>query len=194
MIRSRARVFLRGALAALLVAGTSGAAFALDGAPAATAAEKKTIPAVSLPGSDGKSHDLKALTAEGPVFFYFIKDGCPVNEPIVKYMNRVAQAYDGKVKFVGVLFGDEATYKKWNERHKVPYTVLFDAKKEAIKGFGVGKSPESILVGKGGDVLVHWKGVSGGVIAEMSTAMAKAAAIEPVKVDTAGAPDEARQG
>lgn len=193
MIRSRVRVVLSGVFAAAALTLAVGVAFADEGAPAA-ATQKLTAPSFSLPGSDGKTHDLKSLTAETPCFFYFIKDQCPVNEPVVKYMNRVAAAYDGKVKFVGVFYGDEATYKKWQERHKAPYTVLFDTDKTAIKGFKVGKSPESVLVAKGGEVLKHWKGVSGAVVTEMGAAMAKAAAIEPVKVDVAGAPEAARQG
>lgn len=193
MTRSRVRVVLQGALAAAAISFATGVALANEGAPAA-ATQKLSAPQFSLPGSDGKTHDTKSLTADGPCFFYFIKDMCPVNEPVVKYMNRVAAAYDGKVKFVGVFYGDEATYKKFQERHKVPYTVLFDTDKTAIKGFKVGKSPESILVAKGGEVLMHWKGVSGAVVTEMSAAMAKAAAIEPVKVDTTGAPEAARQG
>jgi peroxiredoxin len=193
MNQRRIRVLISGALAALAIAGTSVVAFAIEGAPAA-ATVKKTAPEFSAPGSDGKTHDLESLTADTPCFFYFIKDACPVNEPIVKYMNRVAAAYDGKVKFVGVFFGDEDTFKKFQERHKVPFTVLFDADKSLIKGFKIGKSPESVLVAKGGEILAHWKGVSGSVLNEMSASMAKAAMVEAVKVDTAGAPEAARQG
>jgi peroxiredoxin len=181
----------RAALAAALIAATGVSAAAFQESPAAA---KATAPKFSLPGSDGKTHDLASLTTDTPCVFYFIKDLCPVNEPIVKYMNRLATAYGDKVKFVGVLSGDRDVYGKWQLRHSAPYTVLFDPQKTLIKAFKVGRSPESILVAKGGEIVTHWKGVSAPLLDEMSTAMARAAAVEKVEVDTKGAPETARQG
>ncbi len=181
--------FLLGGLAALALAG---GAIAHD--DHGTAAAEKKAPSFTAKGNDGKSHDLAALTSDGPVLFYFIKDLCPVNEPIVKYMSRLAKAYDGKAKVVGVFGSDSSALAKFQERHAVPFLVLFDAEKSIIKSFKIGKSPESVLVSKDGRVLHHWKGVSAGFLKEMGGLMAAEIQAEPVAFDMDGAPSAPRQG
>lgn len=145
-------------------------------------------------GSDGKSHTLASLTEKGPVFLYFIQATCPINAEAVKYFNRIAEAYKGKVSFVGVIDGEKEEYDTWQSKFKAPYTVLLDPDMKIIKSYGALRSPWGILVDKDKKIAKVWTGYSKGQIDEMSASIAGAGKVAKVKIDTSGAPDMATAG
>lgn len=175
-----------------------GVAAALLGAMLTARAENwkpgASAPAFSAAGSDGKDHSLKSLTGDKPLVLYFIGESCPVNNQAVKYYNRVAEAYKGKVNFVGVIDGDKAKHAQWQAKHKAPYTVLFDPDMKVIRSYKAERSPWTILVGKDGKIVKEWVGYSIGEIDELSAEMAKQAKVALAKIDTSGAPASPRAG
>jgi peroxiredoxin len=151
-------------------------------------------PAFSAKGSDGKTHTLASLTAKGPVYLYFIKEDCPINDQAVKYYNRVGDAYKGKATMVGVFDGGEAAYKKWAAKFKPTYPVLFDPNKTIIRSYRAERSPWVIQVDAKGQVAKVWPGYSEKDLNQLSASMAGAAKTQPQKIDFSGAPGSTRYG
>lgn len=145
-------------------------------------------PTFSAPGSDGKTHTLASLTAKGPAFLYFIKDGCPVNAEAVVYMNRLADAYKGKATFVGVINADKSGYERWNKTYKSPMPVLLDPDLKIIRSYKASASPWVVEVTKDGTIGQVWKGYSSKSLGEIGTKLASAAGVKPAQVDLKGAP------
>lgn len=165
--------------AVLLTAGCSSTEPVANGAAA---------PKFALAASDGKTHTLESLTASGPVFFYGIKDGCPVNAKAEDFYDQLARAYAGKATFVGVSNLSAETFPKWKDKFGPSYTVLFDADKELISGLGMKRSPWLVQVNKDGSVAKSWPGYSTLDLEDMSEAMAAAAGVAPATLDFDAAP------
>ncbi|HRF60072.1 MAG TPA: peroxiredoxin family protein [Fimbriimonadaceae bacterium] len=153
-----------------------------------------SAPAFSAKTSDGKTHTLKSLTGQKPLVLYFIGSTCPVNAQAVKYYNRVAAAYKGKVNFVGVIDADAAGFKSWQEKFKAPFPVLLDPDMKIIKAYKAERSPWTIMVDKTGKIQKEWAGYSVGEINELSASIAGATKGATAKIDTSGAPTSPRAG
>ncbi len=166
-------------VAALASAGCSSTEPIANGAAA---------PKFSLAASDGKTHTLESLTSGGTVFFYGIKNGCPVNAKAEDFYDQLARAYAGKATFVGVSNLTADTFPKWDEKFDPSYTVIFDPKKELISGLGMERSPWLVQVGRSGKVVKSWPGYSGLDLEDMSEAMAASAGIQPAALDFDAAP------
>jgi len=154
----------------------------------------KAAPDFKATGSDGKQHTLASLTAKGPVFLYFIKATCPVNAEAVKYFNRVAEGYKGKVAFVGIIDGEKGEYETWQGKFKAPYPVLLDPDMKIIKSYDAMRSPWGVLVGKDKKIAKVWDGYSISQKNEISASIAGAGKVAAVKIDTTGAPRNAAAG
>ncbi|MBX7134425.1 MAG: peroxiredoxin family protein [Fimbriimonadaceae bacterium] len=146
-------------------------------------------------GSDGKSYTLKSFTgSKKPTVFYFIGATCPVNAEAVKYYNRVAEAYKGKINFVGVINANKEEYKTWQQRFKAPYLVLLDPDLKIINSFEAERSPWTILVDTNGKMTKTWVGYSVDEINQLSASIAGATKVTVAKVNTSGAPTSPRAG
>lgn len=154
----------------------------------------KTASDFKATGSDGKQHTLSSLTAKGPVFLYFIKTTCPVNAEAVKYFNRVAAGYKGKVAFVGIIDGEKEEYQTWQAKFKAPYTVILDPDMKIIKSYDALRSPWGVLVGQDKKIAKVWDGYSVGQLNDIAASIAGAGKVAAVKIDTAGAPNNAAAG
>jgi peroxiredoxin len=153
-----------------------------------------TAPAFSAMGSDGKTHTLSSLTAKGDVFLYFIKEDCPINDQALKYFNQLGAAYKDKATIVGVFNGNEAKFKRWQAKSKLPIMSLYDPDLKIVKSYKADASPWMIHVAKDGKVAKIWPGYSVAFLNEMNASMAGAAKVPAAKLDLAGAPNNTRYG
>lgn len=152
-------------------------------------------PAFSGTASDGKTHSLASLRRTGkPTVLYFIGNTCPVNAQAVKYYVRVANAYKGKVNFVGVIDTNKAGYDQWQRRFKVPFPVIFDPEMKIIQAYKAERSPWTIMINAQGRITHEWPGYSVGEINELSQAIARANKMTAARIDTSGAPQNPRYG
>jgi peroxiredoxin len=147
-------------------------------------------PDFSAKGSDGKTHTLKSLTAGKTLVLYFIGSTCPVNDEAVRYYKQVADAYKGKVNFIGVVDGDAAILKDWQKSHNVKFPVLFDPDLKIIRSYQAFASPWIVVVGPNGEVSKRQSGYSGPTLTELNALMAKSAGVTAAKLDFKGAPAE----
>lgn len=145
-------------------------------------------PAFSATGTDGKTHTLASLTKKGPVVFYFVNIGCPVNQRAIPHFNAVTKAYEGKATLVGIINGGIPEANKWKSDNSSPITLLADPDLKIIRAFKADFSPWAVLVGKDGKVVKTLPGGSKDELTEVSQFMAKAAKVKMAKLDFAGAP------
>lgn len=117
-------------------------------------------PAFSAGGTDGKTHTLASLTKEGPVFLYFIKEGCPVNHRAAPFITKMFGSYGEKANVVGVYNGDLDAAKSWQKRYGAKYPLISDPRLSIIRSYGVPYSPFMIAVEKNGKVSKILEGLS----------------------------------
>jgi peroxiredoxin len=165
-------------------------AVGLQGQQIAKAGDR--APDFSAAGSDGKTHTRASLTKEGPVFLYFIQDGCPVNDDALPHFKRLQEAYKGRARIVGVYDGDARAFARWNQTQKVPFLVLYDPQMTVIKAYKARRSPWAIQVNPDGRIGNVWAGYSRGELEKLSKAMAGKGAV--ARVDFKGAPANVTYG
>lgn len=183
------------ALAVLAIFALGGVAFQFADAKLGKRQTKTVAPQFSGKASDGKTYSLKTLQAtKKPTLLYFIGHTCPINADAVKYYNSIANAYKGKLNFVGVIDTDAAGYAAWQKKFKGPYPVIFDPDLKIIKAFEAERSPWTILVGADGKIIEEWHGYSTGYLNETNSVLAKSTKMKAPKIDVAGAPEQPRYG
>jgi peroxiredoxin Q/BCP len=96
-------------------------------------------PAFDLPDQDGKRVTLSDLLAEGPLLLYFypadFTPGCTKEACEIRDMHE--DISDVGIRVVGVSPQDEASHTRFRQRHSLPFTLLADADKQAVKAYGV---------------------------------------------------------
>lgn len=160
----------------------------------APAVASEGAPEFDAKGSDGANHTLASLTADGPVYLYFIKDGCPVNDPNLKHYAAIAEALNDKAKIVGVANMDEARFAAWNGEHNVPFVTLYDPEKTIIGAYGAERSPWVIRVDSDGKIGQSWEGVSAGDLSALEDALVADNGAEDPNLSFPGAPDRTTGG
>lgn len=143
--------------------------------------------AFSAKGTDGKTHTLDSLSKKGPVFLYFIKEGCPVNHRAAPHFAKLYDAYKGKANFVGVYNGSVEDAKTWQKNYKAKFTILSDADLKIIRGYGAIYSPWSVMVEKG-KVSKIMEGGSPKELKQVNELMAKSTKQKLVAMTFDGAP------
>lgn len=147
-----------------------------------------TAPAFEASGTDGNTHTLKSLSKEGPIFLYFIKEGCPVNHRAAPFVTKLYGEYEGKAKVVGVYNGSVEAAKSWAKRYGAKYLILADPKLTIIRGYGVPYSPFMIAVGKDEKVTKVLQGLSPKELQAANMLMAAACNTKLAAVSFEGAP------
>jgi thioredoxin-dependent peroxiredoxin len=96
-------------------------------------------PAFDLPDQDGNRVTLSDLLSEGPLLLYFypadFTPGCTKEACEIRDMHE--DICDVGIRVVGVSPQDEASHTRFRQRHNLPFTLLADADKQAVKAYGV---------------------------------------------------------
>lgn len=145
-------------------------------------------PAVSAMGTDGKTHTLASLTKTGSVYFYFIKEGCPVNHRAAPFVTKMTGEYGEKANLVGIYNGSVADAKKWASRYGAKYPILADPDLKLIRSYGVPYSPFVVGVGKDGKVVEVLEGLSDKELGKLNGGLATNCSTKAIAMDYKGAP------
>ncbi len=98
-----------------------------------------SAPAFDLPDQDGKRVSLSDLLTSGPLLLYFypadFTPGCTKEACAIRDMHE--DISDVGIRVVGVSPQDEASHTRFRQRHRLPFTLLADTDKQAIKAYGV---------------------------------------------------------
>ncbi|MGD8977250.1 MAG: peroxiredoxin [Gammaproteobacteria bacterium] len=96
-------------------------------------------PAFELPDQDGNQVSLTGLLADGPLLLYFypadFTPGCTKEACDIRDMHE--DISDVGIRVVGVSPQDEDSHQRFKSRHKLPFTLLADGDKKAVKAYGV---------------------------------------------------------
>jgi peroxiredoxin Q/BCP len=151
---------------ALLAATASVSAVAADPAPTASPAEGTVAPDFKLQDQAGKWHSLKQYKGKWVVLYFYPKDftgGCTTQA--CELRDNIFAFRKADAVILGVSADDVASHKKFYENHSLPFDILADPNKEAIKKYGVLWSPkegvelasrQTFLIGPDGKIVKHW--------------------------------------
>ena len=95
-------------------------------------------PEFSLPDQNGKVHSLADYRGKWILLYFYPKDnttGCTKEACAIR--DNFKGFKDTKTVVLGVSVDSVASHKKFEEKYKLPFTLLADDKKEVVKIYGV---------------------------------------------------------
>ncbi len=155
---------------------------------------RRTAPTFSTKDAAGQPLQLAQALAHGPVFLYFIKDGCPCSIDAQPLFNHLRDKFKGKVSFVGVIDVDSAAAKKWAGKNAMTDPLLADAKRDVIHAYKATNSAFSALVLQDGTIEKMWPGYSKEYLLDMNSRLADALGEKVTSFDTLYAPPSKTAG
>lgn len=117
-------------------------------------------PDFTLPDQDGRPVTLAQLLEDGPLVLYFypadFTPGCTKEACTIRDMHdEIAEA---GMRVVGIAPQDAASHARFRDKHELPFTLLSDPDKTAIRAYdvdgplGVGVRRATFLVGADGHI------------------------------------------
>jgi peroxiredoxin Q/BCP len=146
---------LTASLASLLVVG---ALAAQNPAPAPKVAVGAKAPAFQFKDQSGKTVDLAALCAKGPVLVR-LTCGCSGCDKELAYFQEIDAAYKkAGLTSVAIFRENDAKVAKYAQDKKINMLYAVDPKGAAWNVFQTKTMPTNFLIGKGGDILAIFAG------------------------------------
>lgn len=139
----------------------------------------------------GKDVAVGEPNAKRPQFVIFVKKGCPCSFDAQPLFNKLADKFDGKVDFVGVI---DKGGKEFSTQLKVAFPVVDEPSLKLMKAYDARASVYSALVARNGHIVKMWPGYSADILKEMNGLIAKAAAVPETPFDPEYAPIEKASG
>ncbi|HEX8296406.1 MAG TPA: peroxiredoxin [Chthoniobacteraceae bacterium] len=125
---------LRHLLAAMTLSSLLG--FSASAEPLAVGA---AAPAASAPDQDGKTVDLQTVYAKGPtlVYFYPKSDTPGCTKQACSLRDDWSELKAKGIQVIGVSGDKVEAQKKFEEKYKLPFTILSDSEGKVAAAFGV---------------------------------------------------------
>lgn len=133
--------------------------------------EGKKAPALTLPGSDGKTHTLKDYQGKTVVLYFYPKDDTPgCTKEACGFRDSFA-AVSKVATVLGVSRDSVASHQKFIKKYKLPFVLLSDEDTAVMKTYGafgeklmygkpvMGTIRSTLVIGPDGKVLKHWSPV-----------------------------------
>ena len=102
-------------------------------------AKGDTVADFELPDQDGVPRRLSTLLADGPVVLFFypaaMTAGCTAEA--CSFRDSYEDFQDAGAEVIGVSSDSASSHAKFAKRHKLPFTLLSDAKGDVRKKYGV---------------------------------------------------------
>lgn len=155
----------------------------------ADASRGVAAPEFQVSDLDGRSQSLSELNKSGPVFMYFVLQGCPCSIEAEPHFESLEQRFHGKVQFLAVTNANLSDAKAWKSEFAVPYTVVSQPKLDLMHLYGVTRSVYSLLIGPDGKIIRMWPGYSASMLQDLNKEMAEATHQPAAKFDPKMAPE-----
>lgn len=111
------------------------------------------------PGSQAPSFSLSELDGEvcqlglnKPALLVFFETDCPTCQLTIPYINRLAQALDGKAEVIGISQDGEAATRELVERAPIKFTVVLDRDLSASREYDPQAVPTLYLIDASGKI------------------------------------------
>ncbi len=127
-------------------------------------------PAFTLRDQDGKPHSLEDYRGQKVVLYFYPKDETPgCTTQACSLRDRFAEIRTEGATVLGVSADDEASHRKFRERHELPFTLLVDGDHSVSEAYGtwgekvlygkrsIGMTRATFIIGPDGTLLRVWK-------------------------------------
>lgn len=131
------------------------------------AVSDRTIAPFKAVAHDGREVSWEELSAGRAVVVVFLKRGCPCSAKLQAALQRVAEACQGAVRFIGVIDAEVADAAEYVRTSEVPFPVLADGDLAIIRNFGATHGGYVALVNPRGEVAALWPGFSGEMMQDL---------------------------
>ena len=100
------------------------------------------LPNFSLTDTTGESFDSEDYIGKQPlVIFFYPKNNAPVcTSEVCSFRDSFKEFEELNAKIVGISTDHALSHQAFSKKHNLPYTLLTDYKKRALKLFGVSKN------------------------------------------------------
>jgi peroxiredoxin Q/BCP len=138
------------------------------------------LPAVQAPDQDGKTVDLAAAGGKGwtLVYFYPKADTPGCTKQACSLRDAYATLTDKGVRVFGVSVDDPAAQKAFQQKYKLPFTLIADTDKKVLDAFGVphtlGFAKRQAFLFKDGKL--HWRDLAAATEQQAADVLAAIAA------------------
>src|SRR5215475_2093953 len=106
-------------------------------------------PSFSLSELDGK---VRQLRLNKPALLVFFETDCPTCQLTIPYLNRLAQALDGKAEVIGISQDGEAATRELVEQAPIKFTVVLDRDLSVSREYDPEAVPTLFLIDGGGKI------------------------------------------
>lgn len=97
-----------------------------------------TAPLFSLPDQNGEEHSLADYAGKWILLYFYPKDDTPgCTKEACAIRDSFSNFKKLEITVLGVSVDSAASHKKFEEKYKLPFTLLSDDKKEVVKKYGV---------------------------------------------------------
>lgn len=163
-------------------------------ASTAKAQKGKPAPEFKLPDSEGAEKTLADIRGGKPGVLVMTKDGCPCSIESQPFFNKIAEHYQERVAFLGIIDADSQAGKKYKTDFSVPYPMLSNTEIEVFKQYQAKQSVYIFLISADGTLEHVWPGYSRSMLEEMNAKLAAASDMAPAPLDLQMAPEEMTSG
>jgi peroxiredoxin len=132
-----------------------------------------TAPDFTATDTGGQVQTLDDLTKNGPLFMYFVLDGCPCSIEAEPHYEHLSEQFHGSVKFLVISSAKESDARKWKSEFGVPYPVVSQSNLELMHLYGVTNSVYCLLIGRDKKIVKMWPGYSASMLDEANAILAK---------------------
>lgn len=98
----------------------------------------KKAPDFTLTDQDGNLHKLSSYRGKKLVLYFYPKDDTPgCTKEACSFRDNFKTLKSNGIEVLGVSADDESSHTKFREKYKLPFNLLADTDKEAVRKYGV---------------------------------------------------------
>jgi peroxiredoxin len=146
----------------------------------------RVVDGLEATGHDGRRHRWADLSGGQPVVVVFIKDGCPCSAEFEPFVQRVADLYRGRVRFVGVIDASVKAARQYAGEHHVTHPILADPDRRIIRRLNARHGGYIALLTAEGVIDGFWPGCTAATMQDLGRRIARLACIAERPLDVTG--------
>lgn len=151
-------------------------------------------PTFDLTTAEGKPATLASMSEGQPLLIFFINDGCPCCVTAEPFVERLAQANDGRAKVIGMINSGPEKAKAWQQANGLTFPLVLDPSMKTIQAYGAENGVYMALVSPDGQLAQLYPGYSADVLRQIHTEFERYSKTAPRPLDVKDAPAKPTSG